>query len=115
MNRISSMLGRCGQRRGKVKQARSRFAIEQNGKKREKNGEEERNCLAHIKYSLLVCMCVCARANEREREKRKVSLTKEQQDEEQEEEKESNINYLQNGRRRRRASTDRAPNDEREK
>jgi hypothetical protein len=38
MNQASNARGRCGQKRRKVKQTRSRFDIEQNGKKK---GEEE--------------------------------------------------------------------------
>jgi len=38
MNQASNARGRCGQKRRKVKQTRSRFAIEQNGRKKE--GEE---------------------------------------------------------------------------
>jgi len=40
MNQASNARGRCGQKRRKVKQTCSRFAIEQNGSKKEEEGEE---------------------------------------------------------------------------
>ncbi len=60
------MRGRRQQQKKKVKQARSHFAIEQNGKKN--GGEEE---AAHVSTIVGLCMC----AHERTRKK---TLTKQQ-------------------------------------